>query len=52
MGEWEEDSRGRDVCVYIYIYIHIHTHIYIYIADSFCCVAETNIILYSNYIPI
>jgi len=30
----------------IYIYIHI------YIADSLCCMAETNMTLYSNYDPI
>ena len=26
--------------------------IYIYIADSLCCMAETNMTLYSNYDPI
>ena len=36
----------------IYIYVYIYIHIYMVMTDFWCCTAETNTTLQSNYPPI
>ena len=47
-GFFTTEPPGRPLHIYIYVYIHSYT----YIAILYCCTAETNITLQSNYIPI